>query len=113
MLNSLFKTVKRVKFEDCEEGYIINTDKCQATIGVSNHEVVMSYIWSSVKGGGSEMIDKLESYSKSLNKTFVISNITNSKLLSMVKKRGYVKDNIPFSPDCGIMDLIEVYRKIS
>lgn len=110
-INNLFNNVRSVKFEDCNEAYIVNTKKCEATIGVTDDEVVMSFICSFSKGGGSEMLDKLESYAKSLNKTFIVSNIINPKLISMVKERGYIKDMVPFCPKEGLMDLVEIYKK--
>ena len=110
MLNELFKEVIPMKFAD-GEGYRVYTDKCTAQIAVTNTEIIMSTIWSFCKGGGSDMLNRLEKYAKSEGKTFVVSNIINPILRMMVEKRGYVKDYVPFSPEHGMMDLVEVYKK--
>lgn len=112
MLKEKFVKVREAKFADCDMGYILQTHKCVATIAITEDEVIMSEITSFEKGGGSEMLDKVEEYARSISKIFIVSNIINPKLKRMVEKRGYVRDLVPFAPEFGIMDPVEIYKKI-
>lgn len=94
------------------EGFHVKTNNCRAVIAIGDNEIIMSEIFSNEKGGGSEMLNKLEEISRIENKDFIVSNIINSKLKKMVEKRGYIRQFRPFAPERGIFDVVEIYRKV-
>lgn len=109
-LSAAFMEVKPKKFVNCEEGYLLRTPRCEAIIAITEQEIIMSHIYSHKTGGGRDMLDKLEQYAKESQKDFLVSNIISPRLRKMVEKRGYSKEYVPFAPEHGMMDLVEVYR---
>lgn len=112
-ISKIFDDFKNKKMVGCKNGYMVYTKKCEAMIAIRKNDIVMSWILSDAEGAGTDMLNKLEKLSDELEKQFAVSGIINPILEYMVKKRGYKKDFVPFSPEFGISDAVEVYKRVN
>ena len=60
-------------------------------------------------GEGRAFLKQLEDVADEKKKILEIPNVVNGALLKILKDNNYKKDCVPFAPDQGIMDLVDVW----